>query len=421
MIQKYFYCVLFLFVCSLSFSQNNVVADIKVQGNKRLKTSFVKKIASVKPNMPLDSLRLDEDMETLKRLPSVSHAYYHLYKIDEGSYDIVYNIEESFTLIPSPSIYTTNNDEFAFRIGLTEFNLLGRNIGLGAFYQHDVYDSYAINFRAPFLFSRRFGLAFNYQDLTTLEPVFFNNDSADYKYNNESVELLGLYKIDFKNRVEVGANYFTENYSYVSGATDPNVPQGLNVRKWLAKFIYEHNNLKYHYQYVSGFRNVFNFQYVTSTNDMLPDFHIAWDDLFYFKRIGTKGNWANRMRIGISSNDKTPFAPFSVDNNINIRGVGNTIDRGTGSIVFNTEYRHTLVDKHNIVLQSNVFVDSGTWRLPGGSLSNFTDSNNIKVYTGLGFRVIHKKIFNAIFRLDYGVGLTQDATRGIVFGIGQYF
>ena len=95
MIQKYFYCVLFLFVCSLSFSQNNVVADIKVQGNKRLKTSFVKKIASVKPNMSLDSLSLDEDMETLKRLPSVSHAYYHVYKTDEGSYDIIYNIEDA--------------------------------------------------------------------------------------------------------------------------------------------------------------------------------------------------------------------------------------------------------------------------------------------------------------------------------------
>ncbi|WP_299553934.1 POTRA domain-containing protein [Seonamhaeicola sp.] len=401
--------------------QNAIVSDVKVQGNKRLKTSFVKKIASIKPGTTLDSLLLDEDMEVLKRLPSVSHAYYQVFKVAEGSYNVFYNIEESLTIIPSPSIYTTNNDEFAFRIGLTEFNLLGRNIGLGAFYQHDVYDSYAIRFRAPFLFSRQLGLAVNLQDLTTLEPVFFNNSTADYKYNNRSVEVLGLYKINFKNRLELGATYFTEDYNYVTGATSPDVPQELSVHKWLAKFIYEYNNLNYHYQYVSGFRNLFNFQYVTSTNDMLPDFYIGWNDLFYFKRIGQKGNWASRMRIGLSSNDETPFAPFSVDNNVNIRGVGNVIDRGTGSIVFNTEYRHTLIDKGNMALQSNVFVDSGTWRLPGGSLSDFTDSNNIRVYTGLGIRVIHKRIFNAIFRIDYGVGVTKDATRGIVFGIGQYF
>jgi hypothetical protein len=36
-------------------------------------------------------------------------------------------------------------------------------------------------------------------------------------------------------------------------------------------------------------------------------------------------------------------------------------------------------------------------------------------------RFIHKKIFNAIFRIDYGFGLTQGSSRGIVFGIGQYF
>jgi hypothetical protein len=33
-------------------------------------------------------------------------------------------------------------------------------------------------------------------------------------------------------------------------------------------------------------------------------------------------------------------------------------------------------------------------------------------------RFIHKKIFNAIFRIDYGYGVTKDATQGLVFGIG---
>ena len=29
--------------------------------------------------------------------------------------------------------------------------------------------------------------------------------------------------------------------------------------------------------------------------------------------------------------------------------------------------------------------------------------------------------FNAIFRLDYGYGISNSNNRGIVFGIGQYF
>lgn len=412
--------VIFIY-STFMFSQENIVDDVKIQGNKRLKSVFVKNISSLKSGNKLDSLVIEQDITRLKRLPAVSHAYYQVFKSTDNTYNVFYNIVENFTLIPYLNIYTTNDDEFAFRSGLNEFNLFGRNLGLGVFYQHDIYDSYAINFRAPYLFSNKFGLAINYQDLTTLEPVFFDGTTADYKYNNESFEVLGLYEVNFKNRFELGFNYFMEDYTYRSGATNPNVPQELNVHKWLLKGIYEYNNLNYFYQYISGFRSQFIFQYVTSTSDNLPDFFIGWNDFYFFKRIGNRGNWANRVRVGFSKNDKTPFAPFSVDNNLNIRGVGNTIDRGTGSIVYNTEYRHTLYEKNWFALQGNAFLDSGTWRNPGGGLDDFTKSENIKVYAGFGLRFIHKKIYNAIFRIDYGNGLTKNSTNGFVFGIGQYF
>jgi outer membrane protein assembly factor BamA len=403
-------------------AQDYVVHDLKIQGNKRLKSSFVKKIASIKSGNVLDSLIMEQDMKLLKRLPSISHAYYQVFSSEgDHQYNVFYNIEENFTLIPSANIYTTDNDEFAYRLGLYEFNFLGRNIALGGFYQKDIYASYALNFRAPFLFSKNWGLAVNYQDLTTQEPVFFDNTTANYKYNNESLEVLGLYRLNFNNRFEFGINYFVEDYRYKSGATNPDVPQELNVHKWLAKGIYEYNNLDYFYQYVSGFRSVANFQYVTSTNSMLPDFFIGWNDFFYFNRVGVNGNWASRLRLGLSTNDNTPFAPFSVDNNLNIRGVGNTIDRGTGAIVLNTEYRHTFYEKNWFVLQGNAFIDAGSWRNPGGDFGDFSNMDNVKVYPGLGLRFIHKKIYNAIFRIDYGYGLTKDASKGFVFGIGQYF
>ncbi len=401
------------------FSQNHVVDDLKIQGNKKLKSSFIKSISSIKRGKQLDSLVIEQDIKRLKRLPSVSHAYYQVFSSSEGHYNVFYNIEENFTLIPSVNFYTTDDDEFAYRLGLYEFNTFGRSIIFGGFYQKDIYSSYAINFRAPFLFSRHLGLAVNLQDLTTQEPVFFDNETASYKYRNKSIEVLGLYRLNFNNRFELGVNYFTEDYRF-KGENINNRPE-LNVHKWMAKGIYEYNNLDYFYQYVSGFRSVFNFQYVTSTNDMLPDFFIGWNDLFYFKRIGERANWANRIRIGLSSNDKTPFAPFSVDNNLNVRGVGNTIDRGTGVIVLNTEFRYTVYEKNWFAIQSNAFIDAGSWRNPGGDFGDFSRNDNIKVYPGLGLRFIHKKIYNAIFRIDYGYGVTKNATKGFVFGIGQYF
>ncbi|NMH87287.1 BamA/TamA family outer membrane protein [Flavivirga algicola] len=411
--------LLFLISGLCSYGQEKIVHDLKIQGNKNLKASFIKSISTVKPGSKLDSLVIAQDILRLKRLPSVSHAYYQVFSSEGNQYNVFYNIEENFTLIPSLNVYTTDDDEFAYRLGLHEFNLLGRNIIFGGFYQKDIYSSYAVNFRAPYLFSNKLGLAVNHQDLTTQEPVFFEGETASYKYRNKSFEVLGLYEFDFKNRLELGGNYFVEDYKF-KGENTNNRPE-LNVHKWLIKGIYEYNNLDYYYQYVSGFRSQFNFQYVTSTNSMLPDFFIGWNDFFYFKRVGAKGNWANRLRIGLSTNDNTPFAPFSVDNNLNVRGVGNTIDRGTGVIVLNTEYRQTLYEKNWFILQGNAFVDSGTWRNPGGDFGDFSKADNVKVYPGLGLRFIHKKVYNAIFRIDYGYGITKNATKGFVFGIGQYF
>jgi outer membrane protein assembly factor BamA len=412
----------FFLLTHLAFTQEGTILDLKIQGNTKLKSSFIKKISDIKSGAKLDSIAIEADIKRLKRLPSIAHAYYQVFPAGDATYNVFYTIEENFTIIPSANVYTTNNGEFAYRLGLYEFNLFGRNMTFGGFYQKDIYSSYALNFRAPFLFSRQLGLAVNYQDLTTQEPVFFDNGTADYKYNNVSTEVLGLFQLDFNNRFELGVNYFTEDYQYKSGALSPNVPQELRVHKLLYKLIYEYNNLNYDYQYVEGFRSIFNFQYVTSRNEaQLPAFLIGWNDFQYFKRFGNKGNWATRLRLGVATNNETPFAPFSVDNNLNIRGVGNVIDRGTAAIVLNTEYRYTLYEKGWFSLQGNAFIDAGSWRNPGGDLGDFGDAQNIRVYPGVGVRFIHKKIFNAIFRIDYGYGVTKDATQGLVFGIGQYF
>lgn len=416
-----------LFIVGLFFTfseldaQNQKIYDVKIKGAKKNNISFLKSVIESKAGKQLDSVTLKKDIASLKRLPAIAHAYFQVFYSHGNLYNVFIHVEENFTIIPFANFYTTNNDEFAYRVGINEFNFLGRNIIIGGFFQYDIYNSHAFNFRAPFLFGRQLGVSFTYQNLITQEPVFFDGTTADYKYNNTSYELLGLYQLNFRNRLEVGLNLFTEDYEYKFGATNSNIPQTLVVNKSLIKFIYEYNALDYFYESVSGFRNLFNFQYVKAKGSQLPDFSIWWNDLFYYKSIGEKGNWANRVRIGFASNDDSPFAPFSVDNNINVRGVGNIIDRGTGVIVLNTEYRYVLYQKNNLTIQGNAFIDAGSWRNPGGDFGDFSNNDNIRVYPGLGFRVIHKKFYNAIFRIDYGYGITKNGTQGFVFGIGQYF
>lgn len=413
--------VVFFSLIAFSYGQEKRIGTIQIHGLKKTKLNVIKSFLKVKTQEPLDSILLHEDVKRLKRIPSISHAYYKVSESETGSYRIDYFLEENRTLIPVVNFWTTTNKQFAYKIGLYEYNFLGRNMTFGGYYQNNGYHSYALNFKAPYLFSNTLGLAINHQNWTSEEPLYFDNGSANYKYQNISFETLLLYELNFKNKLEFGVNYFKEKYQYKNGITSATIPQELNINKLLYKFVYSYNNLDYFYQYISGYKNQLYVQMVTTENEFQDDFFIAWNDLFYYKRVGEKGNWANRLRVGLATNNESPFAPFALDNNVNLRGVGILVDRGTGSIVYNTEYRHTIYEKGSFVVQSNVFVDAGTWRKPGGTLSDFTKKENMKLFSGIGLRVINKKIFNAIFRIDYGIELTNGKSKGLVFGIGQYF
>tara|TARA_R100001377_G_C3185543_1_gene108390 strand:- start:547 stop:1068 length:522 start_codon:yes stop_codon:yes gene_type:complete len=171
---KSFWVLIFigLFTANI-FSQENIVSNFIIQGNKKVKPNFIKKLSTIKPGALLDSLVLEKDIIRLKRLPGISHAYYQVFYSHDNQYNVYYNIEENFTIIPSANIYTSNEEALAYRIGLYEFNLFGHGLIFGGFYQKDIYNSFSVNFRAPYLFNRKFGIALNYMDLTTLEPVFF--------------------------------------------------------------------------------------------------------------------------------------------------------------------------------------------------------------------------------------------------------
>ncbi len=418
-------CILiFLIAFGALQAQEQTITKVTIEGNKRTRTSFLKRLAFVKEGSVLDTVRVNSDVRRLKLLASVANVTSKLEPQDDG-YHLTYTIEENFAIIPGLNIFTDNNDEFAYRVSLFDFNFLGRNQILGGFYSKDVFNSFGAFWEAPNLFSRKWGIGVNYQNNISQEPVFFPNEQdVNYEFNSSAFQASVIYERDFKNRFELGFNVSRETYDFIEGNLPAGIPRNLGADKLTVVGEYEHNQIHIFYQYQEGFRNILNYRFVTGSqgqDDLLTNFFLGRNDFEYFKRVGARGNWANRLRLAYASNDDTPFAPFALDNQLNIRGVGNTIDRGTAAVVVNTEYRHTLYEKGWFVIQSNAFVDVGTWRNPGGSFTDLVDGSTVRFYPGLGVRFIHKRIFNAVFRLDYGYGVGDSATNGIVFGIGQYF
>jgi hypothetical protein len=101
--------------------------------------------------------------------------------------------------------------------------------------------------------------------------------------------------------------------------------------------------------------------------------------------------------------------------------VGNLIQRGSGLWSFTSEYLPLLFEKKWFVLQGNLFVDVAGIRPSGEALKSIFHPTNRYTYSGFGLRFIHKTIYKAIFRLDYVIGLGSMQSKGIVFGIGQFF
>lgn len=400
-------------------AQNHNIQNISFLNTKKMNTPFLESLLTTKKGEVVDSLKLKNDSEFLNRLNGISKITFEI-KYQKDTCDILFHIEENKSIIPSAAVWSAI-DAVAFMIGLYDYNFTGNNSTIGGYYQYNYFHSGGLSYQAPFLFSNKVGLETHLQSRSSKEPVFFTNSSANYKYTNSSVELLGVYQLNFKHRFKLGGSFFNEKYTYLEGATSPSVPLSLDINKVLIKLEHSFNAIEYDYYLLDGLKNNVYTQIVNEPDFKQNDFFIIWNDLCLYLPSGYKGNWTSRARIGFSTNKTTPFAPFAVDNNINIRGVGNIIDRGTGAIVLNTEYRKTLFEKKWFVLQGNLFMDGGTWRKPGGTIKDFSKSKNIKLYSGAGLRFIHKTIYNAIFRIDYGIGLMPGDGHGLVFGIGQYF
>ena len=143
----------------------------------------------------------------------------------------------------------------------------------------------------------------------------------------------------------------------------------------------------------------------------------------YFSRVGdkNKGNLALRFYIGIATNNDSPFAPYVVDSHINLRGVGNRTARGTAQFILNSEYRYTWRESKKWGVQAVAFLDIGAWRRPGGNLEEVFDTTQFKQFAGGGLRLIYKKIYGTVLRLDYGINIQHINQGGLVIGFGQYF
>lgn len=399
-----------------------LISNIEINPLKRTQKDYLFRFIDSKVGEELDLEKLNKDLQQLKNLNSIVNGTYTLDTINQQQVRVQFNLQEGLTLFPLINFGGVKGN-FWYQLGVNDDNWRGRGQKLTVFYQNnDKRHNFNIYYKIPQFKRSKWGGSVSAFRWASVEPLYFSDEVVFYDYDNVSVGLTSIYTFNRNSTFEFGGTYFVENYRKNDRheGTQTSGPSSLRQPKFLVKTIHRFTNIQYHYYFISGFDNQLSLQGVYNFYDR-SHFYILLNDTRYFLQFKEKGNFAARLRLGLATNEESPFAPFVLDSYINIRGSGNRIERGTAALVFNAEYRHTIFDNPKLASQLVAFSDTGTWRDPGGTLDDIWDGNSLQLFVGGGVRLIYKEAYNLIFRLDYGIDMKDLNRRGLVVGIGQYF
>ena len=325
------YC-LFMGMVSCLFAQENAsttIDQLQFEGLKKTKSSFLLQFLKSRPGIPTTEKSIQADIQMLKNISGIGNANYRLDSTGKET-KLIYQVQEVKTLLPIVNFGGIKGNLW-FQLGFTDINWRGKGQSLSGYYQNnDRRHSGQIFYKIPWYRGKPWGFSASLTKWSSREPVFFSEGTVNYDYDNNSIALSVIRHFGFHRNLELGGTYFIEKYtkSELQFLDSPPGPTTFRQPKYLSKLEIIENFLNYHLFYLKGYSWRLAMQNVYNTIDK-NWFNTLQFQGRSFKRFGHTGNLAMRLRLAISTNNETPFAPFVVDSHVNIRGVGNRIDRGT--------------------------------------------------------------------------------------------
>jgi outer membrane protein insertion porin family len=400
------------------------IRSISFSGLTITKEDYLRDIISCKENGDFMEKVFQDDIFLLRNLNLFFEVEGTAVTTDSISYDLTFTIREANYIYPIFSIGGFD-DQLKLQVGANHINFLGRAQSFGVQYQYYDRHSFSIFHKANRHSNRKTGHELSAAKYSTIEPLYFSNNQgvdtvSSFNFDNYSVSAGGHYWLGRYTNAGIGAAYMYEDYFQRDNAFSLGATR-FNFHKHQLRSHVETNRVQYLFERQSGWKARAYGEWIKTYADFAPSFLKLTLDGTYYRLIGDRGNFAGRFRFGTSSNEFSPFAPFVLDGFINVRGIGNRVERGTAELILNAEYRHSLWIHKYVTLQSTTFFDYGTLREAGQSFNTMFDDENPNLFLGAGLRFNLNVIYNTCIRVDYSVNPFDPSQHGLTFGFGQFF
>ena len=424
MVRSVFILLFFLFASSISYAQR--INSISFEGLTITNEGYLRDIISCKENGIFMEKYFEDDLFLLRNLNLFFEVEGSAETVDSISYDLIFRIREANYLYPIVSI-SGFDDQLKLQLGANHINFLGRAQSFGALYQYYDRHSFSIFHTAKRHSNQRTGHELALAKYSTVEPLYFpdpmgNDTVSAFNFDNYSVSAGGHYWLGRYVNVGLGAAYMYEDYHQRDDAFDVFGMKSFNFHKHQLRTHIESNKVENVFERQGGWKAKMYGEWIhTYANGMAPSFLKLELSGAYYRLVGKRGNFASSVRFGTSTNTESPFSPFVLDGFLNVRGIGNRVERGTAKIIVNTEYRHTFFVHKFVTLQSATFADYGALRTAGKSFNTFFDGDQPNLFLGAGLRFNLNILYKTCIRVDYSVNPFDPSMHGFTFGFGQFF
>ncbi|MBL4862271.1 MAG: hypothetical protein JKY09_04535 [Crocinitomicaceae bacterium] len=415
--------ILILFLSKISSGQS--IAKILFENLTRTKSSYLCQLLNVEIGDTLVLHRVEEDAQYLRDLNLFFDVSYRIDPVTDSSVNVYFIISEAKYVYPIVS-NVTSDQKVNFSMGITDINFLGRGQTIGLFYQYYDRHSFKLYQSTPRHKNNRTGHEFVLGKHSTIEPLYFNDTSVLFNFDNYHVSSGFYFWLNRYWKTSLGGmlmyeNYVNRDHEVSFGGNSFGVGKMFDYRKYQLRSTLSYSKVSSHFERRNGLAMHTHLENIQTLEQPDARFWKLTNELRYYKIVGKRGNLAIRNQLGIATNRKSPFAPFVIDGFMNIRGSGDRIARGTGEWVINAEYVHSVIRNKWMFCQVSAFTDVGFLRPPEEDARRIFEDSNTYHYSGIGLRFQSRVLYKVVVRFDYGVNMKNLRQGGFVMGFNHFF